>query len=93
MLEGDNWDENNFNWQEIIYDMHMAGFGSSCLLRIYVFLDPKNSARTVLFVNICRRESISTTGNPQIIRRHTRCKKGLPRCRNRSLSKYIHFVA
>lgn len=66
VLEGDNWEEKNFNWQEIIYDMHKAGFGSSCLLRIYVFLDPKNSARTVLFVNICRQEPISTMRNSRI---------------------------
>lgn len=49
VLDGDDWN-GKFNWQQITYDLYKAGFGSSSLLRIYVFLDPKNSSRTVLFV-------------------------------------------
>lgn len=48
----DKWNEDEFDWEEITYKLHRYGFGSSYLFRLYVFLDPKNSSRTVIFVSL-----------------------------------------
>ncbi|GLV37796.1 Neprilysin 2 [Carabus blaptoides fortunei] len=51
VLEGEKWNERDNHWQQITYKLHDSGFGSNYLLRLYVFLNPKNSSQTVLFIN------------------------------------------
>lgn len=54
-----DWNEEGFNWEKVTYCLHKMGFGSNYLFRLYVFLDPKDSTKTVLFVSISQNLRIS----------------------------------
>lgn len=55
VLDGDNWDENSFDWKKAIYKFRETGYSVDYLIDFSVSIDLKNSTQRVIDVSIRKR--------------------------------------
>lgn len=51
-LEGDNWDEDSFDWKQAIYNYRETGYSIDYLIDFSVGIDLKNSSRRIIDVSM-----------------------------------------
>lgn len=51
VIEGNQWDENNFDWISTSYQFMENGFGAYMILRFNMLADTRNSSKNALFVS------------------------------------------
>lgn len=51
VIEGENWNENNFTWIESVYKCHEIGYSDSYFLNFGITPDVKNTTKLVIEVS------------------------------------------
>lgn len=52
VLEGNSWNESNFDWKKTVYKLHNMGYTMINLIDFSIDVDVKNTSRRIIYVGM-----------------------------------------